>query len=180
MWMDDPELLDVLGRMANVCVVVTKQPQGKYTRPGLEMLTKLAEESGLAQAAYSELAELAPRHNGRPLVVGPGSSSWVDKVDIGGVREIGFRRVGNRLVPIVHAKIMLLGRMGWTDEHPSGDVVDQLFFVPEKLSMDPPTSPKLSLKRRDGHVDGRSRADGRCQRLATDARESVRAPRVGP
>jgi len=133
MWMDDPELIDVLGRMANVCVVVTKQPQGKYTRAGLEMLTKLAEESGLAQAAYPELAELAPRHNGRPLVVGPGSSSWVDEVDIGGVREIGFRRVGNRLVPIVHAKIMLLGRMGWTDEHPSGDVVDQLFFVPEKL-----------------------------------------------
>jgi len=33
MWMDDPELLNVLSRMANVCVVITKQPRRKYTRP---------------------------------------------------------------------------------------------------------------------------------------------------
>ena len=53
--------------------------------------------------------------------------------EIGAVRELGFRRVGNRLVPIMHAKILLLGRMGWTDEHPSGLVVDILYFLSEGL-----------------------------------------------
>lgn len=133
MWMDDPQLIDVLGRMANACVVVTKQAAGKYTKEGQERLTRLATECGLAQVAYPELSELALQRDGRPLVVGPGSLPWVDQVDIGAVREVGYRKVGSHLVPIVHAKIMLLGQMGWTDEHPSGAVVDDLFFAPEKL-----------------------------------------------
>ncbi|WP_432937440.1 hypothetical protein ACQPXM_25080 [Kribbella sp. CA-253562] len=133
MWMDDPELIDVLSHMANVCVVITKQLQNKYTKPTLKSLTDLAATKGILQAAYPELAELAPRQNGQPLIVGPSGPSWVDTSEIGAVREVGFRKVGNQLVPIVHAKIMLLGRMAWTDEHPSGDVGDYHYFVPEKL-----------------------------------------------
>lgn len=133
MWMDDPELLDMLTRMANACLIVTKQQPGKYTKADLQQLTDLAACNGLAQAAYPELSELAPRWNGRPLVIGPSGPSWMDSTDIGAVREVGFRKVGDRLVPIVHAKIMLLGRMGWTDEHPSGHVDDYLYFVPERL-----------------------------------------------
>ena len=131
MWMDDPELIDVLAKMANACVVITKQQQKKYGDAKFRRLESLARSSGLAHAAYPELDELAPSVDGRARVVGPyGSAS---DADIGAVRELGFRRVGQRLVPIVHAKILLLGSMGWTDEHPSGHVVDQLFFVPERL-----------------------------------------------
>lgn len=36
-------------------------------------------------------------------------------------------------MPILHAKLALLGDMCWTDEHPSGHIVDQTFFVPRRL-----------------------------------------------
>lgn len=132
MWMDDPELLEVLGRMANACVVVTKQARGKYERPETEALRALAASNGLAQSAYHELSELAPPQDGKPVVVGPGSQAWNDN-EIGAVREVGFRRIGDRLVPIVHAKIMLLGQMFWTDEHPSGHFADIIGFRPQRL-----------------------------------------------
>jgi hypothetical protein len=132
MWMDDPELIDVLKRMSNVCVVITKQTKDNLARKKAQPLWELAESTGLAHDAYHELFEYAPRREGSPLVAGPGTPDWRD-ADIGGVREVGFRRVGGQLVPIVHAKMALLGRMGWTDEHPSGHVVDELYFVPERL-----------------------------------------------
>ncbi len=131
MWMDDPELIDVLTNMANACVVITKQREHKYRDSKFKRLETLAQSGGLAQGAYPELDELAPRVDGRARVVGPYSST--SDADIGAVRELGFRRVSQRLVPIVHAKILLLGWMGWTDEHPSGYAVEQLFFVPERL-----------------------------------------------
>ncbi|SDS83251.1 hypothetical protein SAMN04488570_2809 [Nocardioides scoriae] len=133
MWMDDPELIEVLGQMANACVVITKQQARKYQQSEFGLLEALAERTGIAQRAYPELEELAPRVDGQASVVGPFSTLPDDEGEIGGVRELGFRRVGNRLVPIVHAKMLLLGRMGWTDEHPSGHVVDTLYFVPERL-----------------------------------------------
>lgn len=50
------------------------------------------------------------------------------------MREVGFRRRDDHsLVPIVHAKILLLGTMMWTDEHPSGHVDDHIWFEPECL-----------------------------------------------
>ena len=78
MWMDDPELLDVLRKMANACVVVTKQPRRKYARPETEALKALASTTGLAQGAYPELSELAAPRDGKPIVVGPWSRDWDD------------------------------------------------------------------------------------------------------
>lgn len=132
MWMDDPELIEVLGQMANACVVVTKQPRRRYDDPRTDPLKAFASSTGLAQQAYHELLELAPPVDGNPVVVGPWHGAWDDN-EIGAVREVGFRRVGNHLVPIVHAKIMLLGQMYWTDEHPSGHVADVIGFRPERL-----------------------------------------------
>lgn len=132
MWMDDPELIEVLGQMANACVVVTKQPRRRYDDARTDPLKELASSTGLAQQAYHELSELAPHIDGSPAVVGPGHQAWDDN-DIGAVREVGFRKVGNHLVPIVHAKIILLGDMYWTDEHPSGHVMDVIGFRPRQL-----------------------------------------------
>ena len=132
MWMDDPELIDVLAQMANACVVVTKQPRRRYDDARTDALKALASSTGLAQQAYHELSELAPLVGGSPVVVGPWHRAWDDN-EIGAVREVGFRKVGNHLVPIVHAKIMLLGQMYWTDEHPSGHVMDVIGFRPQRL-----------------------------------------------
>jgi hypothetical protein len=116
--------------MANACVIVTKQPRKKYTKSDLKALIDLTATNDLAQAAYPELAELAPHQDGQPFIVGP---SWLDSREIGAVREVGVRKVDDHLVPIVHAKIMLLARMRWTDEHPAGYVDDHLYFVPDRL-----------------------------------------------
>lgn len=132
MWMDDPDLMAALAQMANSCIVVTKQPHYKHRGDKTAALHRLANESGLAQDAFPELAELAPHVDGQPLALGPHGSSGTEHV-ISGVREVGFRKVGERLVPIVHAKILLLGDMFWTDEHPSGYPGDYIGFVPRNL-----------------------------------------------
>lgn len=132
MWMDDPELIEVLGQMANACVVVTKQSRRRYDDARTDALKTLATSTGLAQEAYHELSELAPLVDGSPGMVGPWHRAWDDN-EIGAVREVGFRKLGNHLVPIVHAKIMLLGQMYWTDEHPSGHVMDVIGFRPQRL-----------------------------------------------
>lgn len=133
MWMDDPELILALRRMVNVCVVVTKQPRRTYQGESFQRLEALARDEGLAQEAFPELREFALQRGGSgPLVVGPGTAPWWEE-RIPAVRELGFRRVGNQLVPILHAKIALLGHMIWTDEHPSGHLVDELHFVADRL-----------------------------------------------
>jgi hypothetical protein len=132
MWMDDPVLMHTLRECSSVCVVVTKQARTGRWEKKFEHLQRFAQEAqGLAQQAFPELAELAPNQGGAPLVIGPGAPLW-DEV-IPPIRELGFRRVGDRLVPIVHAKLALIGQMRWTDEHPSGHPVDETYFVPARL-----------------------------------------------
>jgi hypothetical protein len=126
--MDDPELLAVIGQMANACVVVTKQARNKYNQESGKQLRALASNNGLMQSAYWELSELVPTD--QPRLVGP-SWSGPDTAQIGAVREVGYRKVDNHLVPIVHAKMLLLGQMGWTDEDPVGGVADYSYFIPE-------------------------------------------------
>lgn len=132
MAMDDHDLLTELRRCESSCVVVTKQEQRRYGKDAFQRLEEhAADAQGLAQSAFPELADLAPTLNGEPLIVGPYGPT-VDG-DVPAVRELGFRKVDNQLVPIVHAKMALIGDMCWTDEHPSGHVVDHIFFVPRKL-----------------------------------------------
>ena len=132
MWMDDPDFMQVLRECSSVCVVVTKQVQGKrWPAKTASHLAFLKDAAGLAQEAFPELAELAATGSGPALVVGPGTASWNGEVDA--LRELGFRKTSQGLVPIVHAKIALVGSMMWTDEHPSGHVVDEVFFRPRRL-----------------------------------------------
>jgi hypothetical protein len=134
MWMDDPELIDTLDRMTNVCVVVRKQTRERYAQPDVAKLKALAESNGLSQRAFPELTELAPRtEDGRAALVGPFGPDHSDGV-ISAVRELGFRSVSRRkLVPMVHAKVMLVGELRWHDEHPSGYSADTMGFRPHKL-----------------------------------------------
>lgn len=133
MWMDDSELIDVLSRMSNLCIVVTKQTSRELGRPKADRVKQLAAQTGLMQAAFPELGELSAKVNGSPRVVGPLTPDWTQEQLIHGVRELGYRKSGGRLVPIVHAKILLLGRMMWSDEDSSGYMVDEHFFVPRRL-----------------------------------------------
>jgi hypothetical protein len=132
-FMDDPALIDALGRVANACIVITKQERRKHTTPSWQALQQLSDGQGVLVSAYAELEELAPDDHGRPKLIGPETPRWHDEMHVGAVREMGYRKVGNQLVPWVHAKLALLGSLNWTDEHPSGHVVDEYFFTPQRL-----------------------------------------------
>lgn len=132
MWMDDPELLKVLSSCESTCVVVTKQARDRRAEQKYSRLRGFnADGQGLAQKAFPELADLEVVVDGKPAVVGPYDPA--PDGSVGPIRELGFRKVDNELVPIVHAKIALLGQMRWTDDHPSGHLVDQLYFAPTRL-----------------------------------------------
>lgn len=133
LWIDDPELLDVLTLMGNVCVVVTKQHPKWLSRPDARPVRELAEAHGIDQSAFHELSEFAPSVGSEPLLVGPHTLDWTRQTRLGAVREVGFRKVSDRPVPLVHAKMALLGQMHWTDEHPSGALDDHTWFQPESL-----------------------------------------------
>lgn len=137
MWMNDLELIEALNDCTDVCVVVTKQTEKDLRKPQAQRTVRLAGMRSLWQKPFPELHEYVPG-GGTPVVVGPGTEDWLEPDDenaphIGAVREVGFRKVGGRLVPIVHSKILLLGQMWWSDDHPSGYSVDEFGFAPERL-----------------------------------------------
>ena len=75
---------------------------------------------------------MAPKAGGKPRVVGP-----YDTIDEGfsvqTFRTIGQRKTGNRLPPIAHAKLAVLGNICWTDEHPTGHVEEYVWLSPRRL-----------------------------------------------
>lgn len=127
MWIDDPELIDALATLSGSCVVITKQPRTKHQLDRLERLREATEPvAGVAQRAFPELGGLAPRIDGRPQVIGP-----YDEMDHGAVdpvRSLGYRTPDKRPVPIMHAKLAVLGHFWWHDEGPLGHPDDIIGF----------------------------------------------------
>ncbi|MEU1436420.1 hypothetical protein ABZ438_20385 [Streptomyces sp. NPDC005786] len=96
-------------------MVVSKQPQSKRH---VERLRKVAEAmkdaTGFPVRAFSELEELRFDKGGKAPVLGPGSLH--EYIRLPTMRTLGYRRAGDRLVPILHTKMMLLGELWWHDE----------------------------------------------------------------
>jgi hypothetical protein len=87
---------------------------------------------GLPTGAFPDLSDLAPRVDGKPLVVGPGSPSWETVVPT--IRTLGYQKLSNKdFAPIVHAKLALLGDLWWHDEDALGHVADVIGFTPRRL-----------------------------------------------
>lgn len=137
MWLNDDELIQAITDFPFACVVVSKQPAAtdKRRRNQQSTFDKLRRacdtEIGFPTRACPELRDLAPRENGRPLVIGPYTE--VPELVVPAFRSIGPRRTGNHLVPILHTKMMLLGYLWWHDEGPLGHVEDVIGFTAEKL-----------------------------------------------
>jgi hypothetical protein len=131
MWIDDPELIDKVGELAAACIVVTKQGRKPSEKQKLEPLRELNERTpGMPIRAFADLSGLAPRVDGEPAIVGP--YTGMDDAVIPTIRTLGFRRRG-LLVPIIHAKLALLGHLWWHDEGPPGHVEDVIGFAPRRL-----------------------------------------------
>jgi hypothetical protein len=129
MWIDDPELVAKIEELSGACIVVTKQPR-RDEHANQQLLRDLNERTpGLPVQAFPDLANLAPKVDGEPLVVGPYSRMYEGAVPT--IRALGYRKTGNVLVPIMHAKLALLGHLWWTDDGYLGG--EQIGFTPRRL-----------------------------------------------
>jgi hypothetical protein len=132
MWLDDPELVERIAGFPHACVVVTKQPRDKWHQARIDKLKPVLDRCpGFPADALWQLGGLVLREDGKAPVVGPYSlarAPWLQAL-----RTIGYRKTGNRLVPILHIKMLLLGELWWHDEDGSGGVADVTGFRPQKL-----------------------------------------------
>lgn len=131
MWIDDDELIDKLESLT-ACIVVTKQGRDQRKLDKLQRLRELNERTaGVPIRAFPGLGGLAPKVDGEPEVVGP--HSQFDDAVLPTIRTLGYRSKERRQVPIVHAKLALLGQMWWHDEGALGHVEDVIGFRPHRL-----------------------------------------------
>lgn len=132
MWIDDDEFIDKLTGLSGACVVITKQPRTKRDLEKFERLAAVNEQTpGLPVAAFPALSEVAPKVDGKPRLVGPYDQIADESMPT--IRVLGFRRKGNPLVPIMHAKLAILGEFWWHDEGALGEVGDFYGFTPARL-----------------------------------------------
>jgi hypothetical protein len=132
MWINDEVLIDKVGELAAACIVVTKQ--GRREQPKLAPLAELNRRTpGMPLHAFAELTELAPRVDGRSVVLGPSSPIYGGPIPT--IRTLGFRKSKeNQAPPIIHAKLVLLGHLWWHDEDDSpAGVTDVTGFQPFRL-----------------------------------------------
>lgn len=114
--------------------MITKQGRSKRDVEQLPELHELnAATPGLPVEAFPELVELAPHVDDKPLVVGP--YDRVGELVIPTVRTLGFRRQVSKSghVPLMHAKLALLGELWWHDEDALGHVADVTGFRARRL-----------------------------------------------
>ncbi|MFD8970669.1 hypothetical protein ACFV0C_37745 [Streptomyces sp. NPDC059568] len=132
LWVDDTELLRCIAEFPSACVVVSKQPRGPRS---LEKLRKVADAvkgaAGFPARALPGLEGLRLHEDGAAPVVGPGFAST--DIQLPALRSLGYRKVGDHLVPILHTKMLLLGELWWHDEDGSGGVADVIGFRPSRL-----------------------------------------------
>jgi hypothetical protein len=131
MWIDDPELIEAIGQLASASVIVTKQGQRPADRRKLEPLDALNERTpGMPIRAFSSLSGLAPTVDGQPALIGPDDRP--DDTVVPTFRTLGWRKRKEN-VPIIHAKLALLGHLWWHDEDGTGMVADVIGYAPRRL-----------------------------------------------
>jgi hypothetical protein len=74
---------------------------------------------------FSNLADMAPKVDGQPRVIGPYDTIHEEGEALATFRAIGYRKTNrDRYPPIAHAKLALLGTIDWTDVDAAGYVGD--------------------------------------------------------
>lgn len=132
MWIDDSELIDAIGQLAAASVTVRKQARRPTDLRKLEPLDDLNQRTpGMPIRAFSALSGLAPTVDRQPALIGPYDRP--DHTVVPTIRTLGWRKTGNESVPILHAKLALLGHLWWHDEDGLGMVSDEIGFRARRL-----------------------------------------------
>lgn len=131
-WLDDPVLIAALEKLSAVNLMTRKPPAGTpdwKLRPLREINQRVC---GLPTRALPILGDMAPKVDGKPMIVGP-YTRFGEDFALPPVRAIGYRDPAGRPAPIAHAKLAVLGRMWWHDEGPLGHVEDISGFTAQRL-----------------------------------------------
>lgn len=132
-WVGDRVLLTAIEKLPGACIVLTKARRTTAEERTVSWLRQVNKRtSGIELRALSALGDMAPNVHGQPRVVGP-YDTLDDGFSLSTFRTIGYRKTGDVLPPIAHAKLALLGNICWTDEHPSGYVDDYVWLAPRRL-----------------------------------------------
>lgn len=132
-WLTDAEIVDRLVHFSECCVVINK-PESLPGRLRLvdDQITQLHEAGhGLRLEVLRGLEEMAPKVDGKPLLVGPYDT--LEWPTFWSVRVAGVRKTSRRSIPLVHAKLLVGGFVHWSDEHPSGYTEEWWSFEPRRL-----------------------------------------------
>lgn len=131
-WLGDQQLLNRIAGFPHACVAFTKQRRPYKPETLARLQDALDRCNGFPAAALPGFEKLAaPDECGQPQVVGPYTS--LPRPNIKGLRTVGYRDTGDRIVPLLHAKMMLLGDLHWHYEDELGLSADILIFHPRRL-----------------------------------------------
>jgi hypothetical protein len=91
MWIDDAGLIDKLGELSGASIVVTKQGREQRKLRKLQQLQEINERTpGLPIRAFPALGGMAPKIDGKPIVVGPHDP--MDDFVVPTIRTLGYRK----------------------------------------------------------------------------------------
>ncbi|GAA0393743.1 hypothetical protein GCM10010160_23900 [Acrocarpospora corrugata] len=109
-WFDDDQLLDRIDQFQASCILITKPDAATQRRDSFDRLKERATTGpGFPAEAFYQLEELASRYDGPPEPIHP--ASQMHTVHLQTFRSLGFRKAGRTPVPLIHAKMFLIGRV---------------------------------------------------------------------
>lgn len=127
-WLTSEAVVDRLLKLNSVCVVIDKgASQHALNRLCLP-------DHGFPNEAVSRLADMMPANadGSAPLTIGPHTPRGATWHDIDPIRVAGW--LHGRRKPLVHAKMLVLGRIGWTSyDTPYGLDEGNIRFTPLKV-----------------------------------------------
>jgi hypothetical protein len=130
-WLDDPEFLERRKEFPHACLVLGKQPRDKRQQPRLGTLEPVLKRApGFPAEALPGLEFLMPLEHRHPPVMGARSPAARRRLPA--LRTVGYRKTADGQVPVLHAKMVLLGELRWhaKDESVTAEV---LRFRPQRL-----------------------------------------------
>lgn len=138
-WLTDGAVVERLMRFSECCIVINKPELVPDDLRSFDAEIRHLHEAGrglnrdLLRGIDS--TTMAPKFAGEPVTLGP-SGPYTDcepETVFQSVRVAGIRKTDGRTIPLAHAKLLLVGFAGWTDEHPSGYAVEHWWFEPRRL-----------------------------------------------
>ncbi|MGE2833886.1 hypothetical protein [Mycobacterium sp. SMC-4] len=128
-WLTSAAVAQRLLKLTNFCVVVDKSPinEGAFSRA-----ERIKRGTGIPNSAFTGLEDMVPVDDtSAPSMIGP----YTDRDELprmlDPVRVVGWNKPGQK--PLLHAKLLVLGQLGWRQyDTPYGER-EEFKFVPQTV-----------------------------------------------